>query len=243
MGFVTAATAQSPHGPAFTINCAACHSPEGWTIHADLSPDSPKAKKSRTTGLVIPVDTSHFNHNKSTSFRLEGKHARTDCRDCHGNLVFSEAGSACIDCHTDIHQQSVGSDCARCHTVNNWLVDNIQELHFDNGFPLTGVHAAVTCNDCHRAENNLRFDRIGNDCASCHLTDFNQTKNPNHKDAGFSTNCLDCHDANTPGWQTDQVNHDFFPLTKGHEIADCAQCHTGGSFTATPNTCFACHQP
>jgi hypothetical protein len=244
VGFVTLSVAQSPHGPAFTINCAACHSPEGWDIHADLlQTDLNTPGKSRTTGLVIPVDSSRFNHNKDTRFPLEGRHARTDCRDCHGSLVFSEAGSACMDCHTDIHQQTVGSDCARCHTLDNWLVDNIQELHFENGFPLTGVHAAVTCNDCHRSETALRFGRIGNDCASCHLTDFNQADNPNHKDAGFSINCLDCHDVNTPGWQTDQVNHDFFPLTKGHEIADCAQCHTGGSFAGTPNTCFACHQP
>jgi hypothetical protein len=92
-------------------------------------------------------------------------------------------------------------------------------------------------------ESALRFDRIGNECRNCHTDEFNQTTNPNHSQAGFSTNCLECHDPNSSGWNTDKVDHSFFPLTKGHQINECAACHAGGDFANTPNQCAACHQP
>ncbi len=192
--------------------------------------------------MVLPSDTLRFHHNK-TNFPLTGGHIAVDCRNCHETLVFSEASSDCISCHTDVHQQTVGTDCARCHTPNNWLIDNVTALHQENGFPLTGVHKAISCNDCHVSESALRFDRLGNDCVSCHINDFNGATNPNHGQAGFSKDCLECHDVYTPGWRTNKVNHDFFPLTKGHDISDCAQCHTGGDFANTPNTCVSCHLP
>ncbi|MBK6998376.1 MAG: cytochrome c3 family protein [Lewinellaceae bacterium] len=226
------------------INCAACHTSAGWEIEAkfwqEIDPEKPQVSK--ITGWENGLDTLRFHHNK-TDFKLEGRHAIVDCRACHSSLVFSEANSDCISCHADIHQQTAGTDCARCHTSSNWLVDNITALHQENGFPLTGVHKSVSCEECHVTASTLQFNRIGNDCASCHLTDFNATTNPNHKQAGFSTDCLECHDPLKPGWGTEKVNHDFFPLTKGHEISDCAKCHVGGDFSSTPTNCFACHQP
>ncbi len=39
-----------------------------------------------------------------------------------------------------------------------------------------------------------------------------------------------------------EVVHDFFPLTGGHNIADCFACHTpGGDFTGLSSECDACH--
>jgi hypothetical protein len=137
---------------------------------------------------------------------------------------------------------TVGSDCARCHNSENWLVDNITELHFDNGFPLLGVHATATCFECHTSETAVRFDRIGNDCINCHLDEFQATTNPDHQAAGFSTNCIECHDLENPDWGTETVDHSFFPLTKGHEVNECAQCHVGGDFANTSPDCFSCHQ-
>ncbi|MEK7258122.1 MAG: hypothetical protein AAB316_25425, partial [Bacteroidota bacterium] len=237
--------AQNPHTPSLKINCASCHSPQSWQISEDFwrNNDPEKPKISQTTGLPLPADTLRFSHNKNTNFPLTGRHATVDCRSCHETLVFSEAQSDCISCHVDVHQQTAGNDCARCHTTNHWLVDNIQEIHFNEGFPLTGVHAAVSCEQCHVSESALRFGRNGNDCVSCHLDDFNQTTQPNHQQAGFSTNCIECHRVAGDGWDAEDINHDFFPLTKGHEIQDCAKCHVGGDFSNTPNTCVACHLP
>ncbi|MDF1866381.1 MAG: hypothetical protein P1U70_16215, partial [Saprospiraceae bacterium] len=238
--------AQSPHGDDFKMNCAACHNNDSWEIHSETwgfkEPEAPK--RSKITGWILPQDSSKFNH-YYTEFPLLGKHATTDCRQCHETLVFSEAKTQteCISCHTDLHRNTVGSDCARCHNNDNWLVDNITDLHVENGFPLMGVHAAASCTECHISESNLEFPRIGNDCISCHLDDFNQTTNPNHKDANFSMNCIECHTIDDSDWNTDtEIEHDFFPLTLGHEISDCAACHTGGSFEDTPTECLACHQ-
>lgn len=220
LGFAVTLYSQSPHGSDLKIDCAACHTPDGWEV-------SYKAVQ--------------FNHD-STRFALSGRHTSVDCRSCHISMIFSEAGTECIDCHTDIHNQTVGMDCARCHTPQNWLVDNITELHQDNGFPLVGAHATSSCNQCHVSETALRFDRIGNDCINCHADDYASTTNPNHGDAGYSTDCIICHDVTALDWSSQNINHNFFPLTKGHDIADCASCHTSGSYSNTPTDCAACHQ-
>ena len=225
--------AQSPHGEAMQINCAACHSPDSWQI-AQEDQLAFNAKK--------PGEQQRFNH-EQTGFPLEGGHAVIDCRSCHEPLVFEQAAPGCVSCHTDLHQMTVGDDCARCHSTNHWLVDNIMELHVSNGFPLLGNHAAADCRDCHQSETALRFDRIGNDCFNCHLQDYQATTAPDHEAAGYSLNCMDCHDMAAPDWRwsSGAANHLFFPLTGGHAINDCNRCHVNGNFTNTPTECVACH--
>lgn len=243
LGFTTSLFSQNPHGAEMKINCASCHSPEGWEITAEFWQDQAPEKPVRpgVSGVVRAADSLRFQHSQ-TKFELLGQHQLVDCRSCHETLVFTEASTECISCHVDIHHQTVGVDCARCHNSEHWLIDNITEIHQENGFPLTGVHLPVSCEECHISASSLQFNRLGNDCINCHLTDYNATTNPNHQQSGFPTDCLECHDLFTPDWTTDNINHDFFPLTKGHDISDCAQCHTGGNFAGTPTNCVACHQ-
>ena len=225
---------QNPHSEALVIDCAACHSPEGWEI----------ATSSWKNGtLVNPNAEESFSHDR-TGFPLTDQHAVLDCRDCHETLVFTQAQTSCISCHTDLHQMTVGDDCARCHSTEHWLVDNITEIHQENGFPLLGNHALANCFDCHVSETALRFDRIGNDCINCHREDYSATSMPDHQAAGYSLECMDCHDVGSPTWQWSAggSGHLFFPLTQGHEINDCAACHSSGSFSNTPTDCFACHE-
>ncbi len=224
---------QNPHGENLIIDCAACHSPEGWEI----------SKSAWDNGtLVIPTSEETFNHD-NTAFPLTGQHESLDCRDCHDNLVFEEAQSSCISCHTDLHQMTVGDDCVRCHNTEHWLVDNIAELHQENGFPLLGNHALTSCYDCHISETAVRFDRIGNDCINCHLDEYMVTTMPDHQAANYSLECMDCHDVASPDWQWSSggAGHLFFPLTKGHAIDDCAACHVNEDFSNTPTECSACH--
>lgn len=214
---------QSPHGESYKTDCALCHNPSGW---------------------VIDIDTFQFKHD-TTSFILEGTHLSVDCKACHTSLVFGEAPSDCLSCHTDVHSMSVGNDCARCHTAQSWLVDNIPELHEENGFPLVGSHSNLSCVDCHFSETNLRFDRIGNDCINCHLEDYLNAENPEHNMAGFSTDCFNCH---TPeqGWQSSNApNHDaeHFPIYSGtHEgvWTACTDCHINPS-DYSQFSCTVCH--
>ena len=134
-----------------------------------------------------------------------------------------------------MHQQTVGNDCARCHTADSWLVDNVTQLHERTAFPLMGVHATVNCNACHNTETNLRFAPTGVDCISCHRADYTSTTQPDHIKFGFSTDCSSCHSLNGTDWNTQTVDHSFFPLEQGHAISDCAACHIGGDYsTASP---------
>ena len=114
---------QSPHGEDFKVNCANCHSPENWTT------------------LNNPLKFLH----DTTSFALEGLHNMVDCKSCHTSLIFSDAPSDCASCHQDVHRMTVGNDCARCHTPKDWLVDDIPELHEQNGFPLVSNHSGLSC--------------------------------------------------------------------------------------------------
>ncbi len=213
--------AQSPHGEGLKMDCVKCHNPSGWDIN---------------------YRTLQFDH-ASTDYPLEGSHAQTDCKLCHSTLVFDEAPSTeCISCHADIHSQSVGNDCVRCHTSETWLVDNIPELHEENGFPLIGAHSNLSCVECHTSETVVRFDRIGNDCISCHQDDYASTQSPNHQSAGFSMDCAECHNPLGFGWDSESINHDFFPLTLGHDIQDCTQCHTTESYSDASPECVSCHQ-
>jgi len=216
-GFVQA---QNPHGDNLKIDCKVCHSPDSWTFNRD---------------------SSSFLH-ASTGFVLEGAHKNADCTDCHKNLNFTGTENECIACHTDVHSMSVGNDCVRCHNADNWLVDNIPELHEENGFPLHNQHKLADCVDCHKSETNLRWDRIGNNCASCHMPSYNTSTNPNHITAGFSTECAQCHDPEARSWNGSGDFHFYFPLVGGHDISDCSKCHDVTNFSNISPECYYCHK-
>ncbi|MCK5705396.1 MAG: hypothetical protein KAI29_29805, partial [Cyclobacteriaceae bacterium] len=243
LGLTINLVAQNPHGEDFQMDCAACHTSKGWEIQADFWKNNKPIEPlvSETTGMELPYKSRGFDHN-STDFVLQGQHALVDCRGCHQTLVFSEANTECVSCHTDMHNQTVGADCARCHNTEIWLVDNITELHQDNGFPLLGAHFTAYCSDCHDSESALTFERIGNECINCHMDEYTATNSPNHIGAGFSINCIECHDINGFDWSTENINHDFFPLTKGHDTENCAKCHNSADYSNTPTDCFECHQ-
>lgn len=215
-----AAQENSPHGENGPADCKTCHvAGDWWTL----------------------VDPLPFDHD-TTQFELLGAHEDISCVECHQTLVFSEASLDCAGCHEDVHSGSVGRDCARCHDEDSWLVNDIPQIHEQNGFPLTGSHSTLNCVDCHAGEINLRFDRLGNECVNCHLDDFNQAENPNHIEKGYSLECLECHDAIAFGWEGQTLDHDFFPLLGGHRTA-CTDCHIGDGFDDDniPNDCFGCH--
>lgn len=210
--------AQNTHGSNFKIDCKACHTADGWKIN---------------------LNKLSFNHD-STGFALEGEHKRTDCKACHLNLLFTGTKSTCADCHKNVHGMQVGNDCARCHTAKSWLVDNIPELHEQNGFPLTGAHKILACVDCHKSETNLRWDRVGNECVSCHKEDYDKTTQPNHKLSGFSTECVECHEPISTSWGNSNF-HYFYPLTQGHSIKDCKLCHKSADYKVISTDCISCH--
>ena len=210
---------QNPHGETFTMDCAKCHTPTGWTP------------------LLNSLAFSH----DTTVFPLLGAHQEVDCKLCHTSLVFDQAPQDCFGCHSDVHQQTVGSDCARCHDTRSWIVDDITNMHQQVGFALLGPHATTDCQACHENPSMLRFDPIDPACITCHQENYQATTKPNHTQAGFSTNCSECHNANAFAWVSDGFNHDFFPLTKGHAIDDCTRCHGSNDYSNTSPDCISCH--
>ena len=210
--------AQSPHGEQLIQDCKTCHTAGSWGYESDLG----------------------FDH-ENTGFLLDGRHEELSCKDCHSTLVFEEAKSNCVFCHLDVHSMSVGNDCLRCHDTENWLVDEIPELHEQNGFPLLGQHQQVDCAACHISDTNLKWDRLGSDCINCHLVDYQNTSNPNHLAAGFPPSCTDCHDIQARNWTDSENFHQFFPLEGGHKINDCLACHTENSYKGLSSDCFSCH--
>ncbi len=164
------------------------------------------------------------------------------CKDCHQTLVFNEAKSNCIDCHTDMHNNTVGPNCNECHTPKSWIVENITEIHLNSRFPLLGAHNTADCIDCHLSVSKLEFQPLGIECYDCHRPDYEATTNPNHIQTGLPTDCFECHRIDAFSWSGTGINHDFFPLTRGHEINDCAACHNGDVFQPLSTECATCHQ-
>jgi nitrate/TMAO reductase-like tetraheme cytochrome c subunit len=133
-------------------------------------------------------------------------------------------------------QSGISEDCSSCHPVNAFQWTGAGFSHAI--FPLVQGHSALKCTDCHKTTSYSSASLVCNDC---HQQDFLAAKNPDHSVSHFSTNCQDCHTL-TPGWKPANFNHSGFPLTLGHSIPACIDCHKNGNYTTTPTDCYACHQ-
>jgi len=210
----------SPHGN-LNIPCQNCHTTLGW-------------KPIR----AVP----EFDHNQ-TRYPLRGMHQAVTCTQCHIKPVFTNVGLRCQDCHADIHKRQLGANCEQCHTVRGWQVSVQQISQHNNRFPLTGAHAAVDCDSCHKGAANSKFQTMSTACYSCHAADYKAASNPNHVTAQFSTTCEQCH--GTDNWLNANFDHNSvgFPLTGGHAVPprQCADCHINGNFNLTTTACVSCH--
>ena len=193
------------HQGQFGTDCAGCHNATSW-------PDA------------------QFDHSK-TAFPLTGKHAGVKCEDCHKDGTFKGTPQNCVDCHQkdDAHKGQFGTDCGGCHNATSW--PDAQFDHSKTAFPLTGKHAGVKCQDCHK---DGTFKGTPQNCVDCHQ------KDDAHK-GQFGTDCAGCH--NTTSWPDAQFDHSktTFPLTGKHAGVKCQDCHKDGTFKGTSTQCVACH--
>jgi hypothetical protein len=210
----------SPHGN-LNIPCQNCHTASGW-------------KPIR----AVP----EFDHNQ-TRYPLRGMHQSVTCVQCHVKPVFSNVGQRCQDCHADIHRRQLGANCEQCHTVRGWTVTVQQIQDHNNRFPLTGAHAAVDCDACHKSGANSKFETMSTACYSCHQSDFLNASNPNHVSSKFSVTCETCH--STDNWLNAKFDHNAtgFPLTGAHSVPPraCTDCHTNNNYNLTSTACISCH--
>ncbi len=216
---------QDVHRGELGASCDRCHNPQSWLV-----PDM-------------------IERHAQAGFTLVGAHRTAPCQACHVNEQQHEFVGLSTDCYTchradydatamPPHRASgMGTDCATCHSMNatNW---GGSFDHASTGFPLTGVHASISCSSCHGSKG---FGKLPTDCASCHMGEFNATVNPNHASAGIPTQCQTCH--TTAAWQPASFDHSktSFALTGAHVNVPCASCHKNGVFAGTPTACSSCH--
>lgn len=216
-----ATTRPSHAATGYSTNCAACHSTSQWL-------------------------GATFNHS-TTAFPLVGAHLAVTCVSCHVNGVYKGTPTTCAACHqtdfnatTNPHHPQAGfsTTCTSCHSMNpGWKPAPYN--HNLTSFPLTGAHIGGTCLDCHA-------DKVYNNkpttCVSCHLANYNATRNPNHASLGYSTTCESCH--STTRWLGAKFDHNTtaFPLLGAHLAVACSSCHVNGVYKGTPTACISCHQ-
>ncbi|MBZ5686791.1 MAG: hypothetical protein LAP86_17335 [Acidobacteriia bacterium] len=210
----------SPHGN-LSIPCQNCHTATAWK----------------------PIrGVPEFDHNQ-TKYPLRGMHQSVSCTECHVRPVFTNVGQRCQDCHADIHKRQLGANCEQCHTVRGWQVSVQQVQQHNNRFPLTGAHATVDCDACHKGAATSKFQTMATQCFSCHSAEFKTTLTPNHVAAGFSTTCESCH--STDNWLNAKFDHASvgFPLNGGHAVPPrlCADCHLNNNYNLASTACVGCH--
>jgi NMD protein affecting ribosome stability and mRNA decay len=210
----------SPHGN-LNLPCQNCHTANAWR-----------------PARAVP----EFDHNQ-TRYPLRGMHESVTCTQCHVKPVFTSVGLRCQDCHADIHRRQLGANCEQCHTVRGWQVSVQQVQQHNNRFPLTGAHAAVDCDSCHKGAANSKFQTMSTECYSCHAAEFQTASNPNHVTARFPLSCNTCH--GTDNWLNANFDHAAvgFPLAGGHAVPprQCADCHLNNNYNLVSTTCVSCH--
>jgi len=180
-----------------------------------------------------------FDHTKA-GWRLDGKHAETDCRKCHktefhaGEINRLRPGglnsgswmglkAECVACHKDPHDNRFGTDCISCHTNDNWRT--VRENSFDHTvtrYPLEGLHTQVECAKCHKDGYEILPQFA--ECRSCHQ----DTHSGEAKIAGTVMDCSACHTlAGFVPSTFDVARHaeSKYPLIGRHQATTCRACH------------------
>jgi hypothetical protein len=149
-------------------------------------------------------------------------------------------------CMTDAQAQKsphgdINMPCTDCHTTDSWtkLADPMKFDHSRTSFRLIGQHRSTACKSCHI---DLKFIETPRNCISCHLRDYDATVTIDHRAAGFSTDCEQCHTATASSWQSSfDHNRTQFQTRGAHEGVACNTCHVNNRFRGIPVACISCH--
>ena len=200
--------------------CQVCHVQADWWV------------------IQTPPPEEKFDHT-ATGFALRDAHAKTTCEECHRQGL-EALSSQCQSCHHDPHAGFRTVTCQECHDERTWRVARNFTFHERTRFPLTGAHASIQCEACHRQRRGEPAAFIPTECFVCHARQFRSAR-PDHMAAGF-TSCASCHTTDTFKGAT--YVHQTYQQLGAHGFADCIDCHTGSTFTglaAAGTDCFVCH--
>ena len=153
------------------------------------------------------------------------------CSSCHLEGKFSGVSTDCFSCHStdfgetedpDHEQLGFPTDCVICHGTNSETWEGAQLNH--DSFVLSGQHLLADCLDCHA--DGVYAGRPS-ECVSCHLSDYQNTSDPDHELDGFPTDCTACHGTSAETWEDASFDHNsIWPLLGAHTALDFSQCHS-----------------
>ncbi|HET6494502.1 MAG TPA: cytochrome c3 family protein [Thermoleophilia bacterium] len=235
------------HGTHRGLECRSCHAsdPRSETL-AGTCVSCHQADDAHRGRLGPGCDDCHgsvswspasFDHGRDTDFQLQGAHQRADCQTCHLQPPREKKlGEDCYACHRtdDVHEGQQGTACGRCHGSDSWE----GKVFFDHEitrFPLLGVHAIASCEQCHAS---MPFKAAEQDCVGCHAdVDAHQGR--------LGPRCQDCHNPNAwKLWDFDHGTRTRFALRGAHTDLECRACHQRPvhSGVELERDCYGCHE-
>jgi len=244
-------------------SCTDCHE----DVHEDnLGPECTDCHDTRDWHRILNASSfeDRFDH-ETVAFPLAGKHAETECMECHSKppsrtaeLIINYApGTAqlayphplaetCTDCHVDLHdgvfrETTGGLECDNCHDENAWSpgLYDFERHNDETEFALTGVHVTAPCFTCHRdgevGDEEWFFRFENDDCLSCHERD-----DP-HQRQFEGAACDDCHA--TDSFTVARFDHEKtdYPLDGEHRDVSCEACHRED--TTSDGTKYVLYKP
>lgn len=235
-------TAFAQQGAHAKVDCARCHGQnltklkignDCISCHADDDAhDGALGKRCQDCHIEgFPWQQVLFDHNKQSTFELEGRHLVVACARCHTSAPkqYKPTPVRCADCHAqqDIHGGKLGQDCAQCHDASGGapLFDHNRMTDYT----LEGAHARANCLGCHAegegAAKKLSptFAVVGSHCADCH-------GDPHGLRTG--ARCAGCHDTESFNHAAGKVGGGDIEAVPGAVPADSAVLgevdHSGG---------------
>lgn len=203
---------KDPYKVKIKSNCISCHKP-------DDKHNGSYGKKCQTCHGVKKWKIIGFDHNKSTKFKLKGRHKKTMCVSCHKVDIYeNKTPTKCISCHKldDVHKGKSEQNCGLCHNTESW-VGKVSFDHDLSDFPLIGLHAITSCDDCHLSN---QYKSAPSKCNECH-------KEEDVHKGKFGPICERCHTPNSwKLWHFDHSRDTEFKLDGKHEEIHCYQCHS-----------------
>jgi hypothetical protein len=233
------------------LACASCHQKDSVHVIAGENRFAGRdcGQCHQDKGFNAPLT---FNHARSASFALGGKHAKVSCTDCHRKKPKAQiktavdsferfGSSSCIGCHAHGNQHDGKFNdrpqlCTKCHVPGSTNIKNPEHSELSAVFDQQGAHSKVSCEKCHG--QGLVKLKVGDDCSACHAKD-------DHHQGNLGTTCKQCHFEGFP-WSDVLFDHNTqasFTLDGKHQAVSCSSCHTSApkTFKPTQTSCVSCH--
>jgi hypothetical protein len=263
--------------------CIACHkiigerqrehvgvhaSPKAAQKPCELCHTDHKGRGREILGWASFGGRDKFDHNAFTPFRLEGRHANTNCNKCHtqrtpsGTQTYLKASTGCASCHSNPHGdlREPMRRCERCHDARSWKM--LEKAEFDHDrdtrYPIERRHEGVRCEACHAKKPSGEPPHAK---AAIPPAPGGYQK-LTFRSAGWSLDCMPCHDnvhgASLFGQKACKLCHSAkveftrigfdhnrrtkFALDGGHAKTKCESCHKKDERKAPSQRCETCHE-